>query len=459
MSVSSLPFRSAASLLAQRLRRAVRTWDSRTTLRVEVPVPAVDLLAWVDAQTIGPQVYWKGRGETEARAAVGLAFGIDASSLNAVPSGTRQLLAGLPPNARLYGTARFAPDLDVATEWSDFGRVRFVLPRIELVSDGTSGTLALHLAPGETVEDALAALEMVTDVPDAEPRALAALVGRRDAPDFDGWADAIELALDAFSQGDLRKVVLARRTQFTFDDGIGAAALLSRLEAATPRCFHTLVRPVPDGPAFVTASPERLFSLRGRALETEAVAGTRPRAAHDSDDDRLLDELLASPKDQREHAFVREAILNRLRPLADDIDVDDRASAMTLARGRHLYTGVRATLRPDTTPLDVLAALHPTPAVGGTPRTEALAAIATLEPFDRGLYAGPIGWIGRDAEGAEATEFAVGIRSGLVDGASLSLYSGAGIVEGSEAASEWAEIEHKIGDFARVLGLAERSTV
>jgi menaquinone-specific isochorismate synthase len=167
--------------------------------------------------------------------------------------------------------------------------------------------------------------------------------------------------------------------------------------------------------------------------------------------------LLASSKDQREHAYVREAIVDRLLPLAEDIDVDDHASAMTLARGRHLYTGVRATLRLSANPLDVLAALHPTPAVGGTPRTESLTAIAKLEPFDRGLYAGPIGWIGRDADGKEAAEFAVGIRSGLVDGAVLSLYSGAGIVVGSEAASEWAEIEHKIGDFARVLGLAERS--
>ncbi|MEO0556933.1 MAG: isochorismate synthase [Bacteroidota bacterium] len=457
MSLSPHPFRSAASRLAHRLRSAVRSWDSRSTLRVEVPVPAVDLLAWVGAQVHGPQVYWKGRGEREARAAMGLAFGINASSLNALPSGARQLLDGLPPRARLYGTARFAPDLDVAPEWSDFGRVRFVLPRIELVSDGTAATLAVHLAPGETVEDALAVLDTLKEVSATSTNSQAARVERRDAPDFDGWADAIELALSAFSRGDLHKVVLARRTQFLFDGLVDPIGLLSRLEASTPRCFHALVRPVPGGPAFVTATPERLFSLQGRALETEAVAGTRPRALHDSDDDRLLDELLASSKDQREHAFVREAIEDDLQALAENIDVDDQASAMTLARGRHLYTGVRATLRADATPLDVLAALHPTPAVGGTPRSKSLAAIAMLEPFDRGLYAGPIGWIGRNEDGQEAAEFAVGIRSGLVTGRTLSLYSGAGIVEGSEPAAEWAEIEHKIGDFARVLGLAEPS--
>ena len=129
---------------------------------------------------------------------------------------------------------------------------------------------------------------------------------------------------------------------------------------------------------------------------------------------------------------------------------------MTLARGRHLYTGFRGTLADGVGALDVLRALHPTPAVGGTPTTEALDAVARLEPFDRGLYAGPVGWVGRDAAGREAAEVAVGIRSGLATGRSLSLYSGAGIVAGSNPDAEWAEIEHKIGDFARVLGLADR---
>ena len=449
--------RSAPSLLAQRLRRAARGWDRRTTLRVEVPVAPVDALAWLDAQPLGPQTYWKGRGETEARAAVGVAFGIDASSLHAVPVGARLLLDGLPAGARLYGTARFAPDGAVAPEWRAFGRVRFVLPRVELVTSDRAAVLAVHLAPGEDAADAMAALDGLA-APSAAPGLRATMVGRQDAPGFDGWADAIATSLDAFARGDLDKVVLARRSRFAFDAPLDASALLRRLEAATPRCFHALVRPQPGGPAFVTATPERLFALRGRALETEAVAGTRPRAAHDSDDDRLLDELLASSKDQREHAYVRRSIERRLQPLARAIDVDENASAMTLARGRHLYTGVRATLRETATPLDVLAALHPTPAVGGTPRPAALALLADLEPFDRGLYAGPVGWIGRDAAGVEAAEFAVGIRSGLVDGDALTLYSGAGIVEGSEAGAEWAEIEHKIGDFSRVLGLAERST-
>ena len=244
--------------------------------------------------------------------------------------------------------------------------------------------------------------------------------------------------------GALQKVVLARRARFLFEEAVDPFALLRRLEAATPRCFHALVEAAgPEGgaggAAFLTATPERLFRLDGRALQTEAVAGTRPRAASDAADDRLRDELLGSEKDRREHGFVRDRIAAALAPLTVALDVDGDASAMTLARGRHLYTGVRGTLAGGVGALDVLRALHPTPAVGGTPTDLALDAIDRLEPFDRGLYAGPVGWVGRDGAGREAAEVAVGIRSGLVEGRTLSLYSGAGIVVGSDPAAEWAE--------------------
>src|SRR5690606_17933520 len=151
--------------------------------------------------------------------------------------------------------------------------------------------------------------------------------------------------------------------------------------------------------------------------------------------------------DRREHGFVRDAVQAALDPLTESLATDGETSALTLARGRHLYAGLRGRLRDGVSIFDVLAALHPTPAVGGTPRGAAVAAIAEREPFDRGLYAGPVGWIGRDA-----AELAVGIRSGLVRGDGLDLFSGAGLVEGSDPAAEWAEYEHKIGDFALVLG-------
>ena len=178
------------------------------------------------------------------------------------------------------------------------------------------------------------------------------------------------------------------------------------------------------------------------------MAGTRPRGASATDDARLLEELLRSDKDRREHEYVRISIREELAPLADDFYLDAEPSEMKLASGRHLVSRVRATLRDGVTSLDVLKALHPTPAVGGYPSADAIAAIRAREPFDRGWYAGPVGWIGPDS-----AEFAVGIRSGLVQPRTLSLYSGAGIVEGSTPEGEWDEIEHKIVAFIKVLGL------
>ena len=434
--------------LARALDAAVRTWSGRTVLRAEIDVEPVDALAWLAAQEGGPAHTWHAREAAEMRAAWGAALTIDAPSLEAL------VLPDLPPCARMYGAARFAPDTQVSPEWTPFGRVRFVLPRVELRTDGRTAFLAVHLAPGEAIAAARLDLEALrpaasVPAPSAPPQPFA----RGDAPDRAGWTAAIAWALEAFADGRLDKVVLARRSRYTFANALDPVDLLRRLQSGTPRCFHALVAPPGGGSAFLTATPERLFRLSGRTVETEAVAGTRPRALSDADDDRLRAELLTSDKDQREHAFVRDAIVDRLTPLTIALESDGEASAMTLARGRHLYTGIRGTLTADATALDVLRALHPTPAVGGTPRREAEAAIAHLEPFDRGLYAGPVGWIGRDAQGREAAEFAVGIRSGLVHRDTLSLYAGAGIVAGSEARAEWDEIEHKAAEFARVFGL------
>jgi menaquinone-specific isochorismate synthase len=159
---------------------------------------------------------------------------------------------------------------------------------------------------------------------------------------------------------------------------------------------------------------------------------------------------LHSAKDLSEHTYVSKGIREALEPLCEELEIEDCVSEMKLARGRHLRSKVRGTLEDDVTDAALLDAMHPTPAVGGHPRSEALEQIHALEPFDRGWYAGPVGWIGQ-----EASEFAVGIRSGLVRGRKLALFSGAGIVTGSVPGEEWAEIEQKIGDFTGMFGLEQ----
>ena len=278
---------------------------------------------------------------------------------------------------------------------------------------------------------------------------LPAPVLREDSPDLRGWRENVERALAAFSQGRLGKVVLARRAEFGFCEDLDPTLLLESLKAATPGCFHFYAEPE-SGTAFLGASPERLFRRDGRTVESEAVAGTRPRGVSSAEDKGLRDALLHSAKDRVEHTYVSKGIREALQPLCEELEIEDHVSEMKLARGRHLRSKVRGTLGDGVTDAALLDAMHPTPAVGGHPRNEALEQIHDLESFDRGWYAGPVGWIG-----AEGSEFAVGIRSGLVRGRTLALFSGAGIVAGSLPDEEWAEIEQKIGDFTGMFGLEQ----
>ena len=422
-------------------------------VRVEVAIGPVRPLRWLREQLQYPRLYWSGRGGAFGVAAVGAAdsqegeTGEDALALR---KRLAALLTSGDPIARYYGGLRFDPAREPDAWWAAFGAYRFVLPRFELIAGDAAATLVCNLVlprDGERRGEILEEIEHLTFPDDASDGALEAPVARADSPDFPEWKSNVEGALSAFADGRLGKVVLARRAELGFPAEVDATLLAERLEEATPDCFHYYVEPE-KGTAFLGASPERLFRREGRIVESEAVAGTRPRGVSEVDDADLRDELLGSAKDLSEHAYVRTSIEETLGPLCDELDVDEDISEMKLASRRHLVSRVRGTLREDVTDADVLRALHPTPAVGGYPKREALEEVRDREPFDRGWYAGPVGWIG-----AEGSEFAVGIRSGLVRGRTLALYSGAGIVAGSVPEGEWAEIEQKIGDFTRIFGL------
>ena len=199
------------------------------------------------------------------------------------------------------------------------------------------------------------------------------------------------------------------------------------------------------GRAFVGVTPERLVSRTGTAARSEAVAGTRPRGV-DAVADRLLGEsLLASAKDRTEHDLVVERVRDALACHAESVRTDAEPRLLRLAYVQHLLTRVHADLRTGTGDMDLVDALHPTPAVAGAPVTRAIDALRELETFDRGLYAGPLGVV--SADGAEV---AVAIRSALVEGDRLTAFAGAGIVEGSDPAEEWRETGHKLLAFERL---------
>ena len=444
-------------LLADRVSHALSSVADpvERIVRLAVPAGRVDPFRWLSEQRMFPKVYWSGREDRAGVAAMGIAD-LREAGISEGPGSLSELLASLPDSgisgARYYGGGRFDPLGKPDEEWAAFSSYRFVLPRFELHAGESETTLVCNLVLPRDTDDASKILQEFEDLslPEGASRALLqAPVLRVDSPDLQGWRENVERVLAAFSEGRLGKVVLARRAEIGFCEDLDPTLLLESLKAATPGCFHFYAEPE-DGTAFLGASPERLFRRDGRSVESEAVAGTRPRGVSSAEDEGLRDDLLHSAKDRVEHTYVSRGIREALEPLCEELEIEDRVSEMKLARGRHLRSKVSGSLRDGVTDADLLEAMHPTPAVGGHPRGEALEQIKALEPFDRGWYAGPVGWIGQ-----EASEFAVGIRSGLVRGRRLALFSGAGIVAGSLPDEEWAEIEQKIGDFTGMFGLEQ----
>ncbi|MEY3775811.1 MAG: hypothetical protein RLZZ129_2591 [Verrucomicrobiota bacterium] len=259
--------------------------------------------------------------------------------------------------------------------------------------------------------------------------------GRNESGDY---RTAVARALARIAAGEFSKIVLARVQEVVASAPLHPLRMLNGLRQRFPDCYaFSLANGA--GQSFIGASPERLVRVSKGVVETEALAGTTRRGLGASEDAALAEALLRSDKDRREHELVVEAVVGRLRRLGLNPGPAAAPGLRRLANLQHLHTPVRADLVPGVRLLDVLAALHPTPAVGGTPQVAALARIRELEGFPRGLYAGALGWMNARGGG----EFFVGLRSALVEGMRARVYAGAGIVAGSTSEKEFAETELK----------------
>lgn len=461
-----------------------------------VPLPddgAPDPIALLEAAPPGrSHAFWRGGGQTggqatgwdagaEAMVGVGVALRLvaepEAGSVAAVRDLGRQVREAFderlemqtPDTAaslRAFFTLAFDPGNAFGTgperaRWRGFEAVEAIVPEIlvrcpaDAPAGGRGGAgpaVAVLVGTEERLPELAAELEDL--VRRARPPA-----SEGDAGDLEvEWAagrhrSAVEAALETLREegraGELSKVVLAHavevRRRFPFDP----AALLASLRRGYPRCFLFGVRPAGDGAVFLGASPERLVRVRegsgGLRVCSGALAGTAPRGATPEEDRRLGEALLASAKDRQEHAIVEEMIAEALEPLCSSLTRGGEPTLDRLENVQHLYTPVTGGLLPGATLFDAVAALHPTPAVGGMPRDRAMAAIRSLEETPRGLYAGVVGWVDAAGHG----DSAVAIRSALVDGDRARLYAGGGIVPTSDPDVEVEEIRIKA---AAVLG-------
>ena len=425
-----------------------------SAFRWEAKVPDTEPLAWLNHQDNLIRMYCSNRERRLQIAALGVAdmlrYKDGETELHEALQHVFARLRELPEGMRFYGGMRFAEEVSHGDPtWHRFGRVRFVLPAVELLRDDTCTMLAMNLVisdePAREIHQYSAILQALTTPPPLTAAHLPLPVKRVNHPDRDQWEDMISHARHLMAGGTLEKLVLARRCVFDFGEPLNPMALLQRLHEASPDSFHFCFN-YGNEIAFIGATPERLYQRKGNQLLSEALAGTRPRGATEEDDAWLASELMASAKERSEHQLVADAIVGVLSNFCTSVHRHPTPEILKLQYVQHLRTVIFGELRDPISDADLLMALHPTPAMGGWPRAIAMQKIADLEPFDRGWYAAPIGWVKRDE-----AEFAVAIRCALVEGSRLALYSGAGIMPDSDPEQEWREIESKIGNFLRIL--------
>ena len=260
------------------------------------------------------------------------------------------------------------------------------------------------------------------------------------------YAGAVAEAVRRIETGALRKVVLARTIEVAGDHRFDPRRLAHRLRAVDPHAF-SFIAPA-DGGILVGATPELLVSRQGSEVRANPLAGSAPRSGDRAEDRANADALVASSKNREEHAIVVEAVSEALRPLCTTLTWDPEPVLLETANVWHLSTRFRGRLAdPAPSALDLALALHPTPAVAGSPTEGARAAIGPLEGFDRGSYAGPVGWV--DAEGNGV--WAIALRCALLSGERATLYAGAGIVGDSVPAEELDETDRKFRAFLDAL--------
>ncbi|XP_031252323.1 isochorismate synthase 2, chloroplastic isoform X3 [Pistacia vera] len=326
------------------------------------------------------------------------------------------------PLIRAYGAIRFDARANISSEWEDFGSFYFMVPQV------SSKVVILRKEVSRTF-----------------------ILSNNHSPCKTHWNLAVKRALQIINQSStpLIKVVLARSSRVVTATDIDPITWLACLKQVEGENAYQFCLQPPDAPAFIGNTPEQLFHRKWLNISSEALAGTRARGRSTAMDLQIEHDLLSSPKDHLEFTIVRESIRRKLEAVCDRVVVEPMKTIRKLPRVQHLYAQLAGTLRSEDDEFDILASLHPSPAVCGFPTEEARLLIAKSEVFDRGMYAGPVGWFG----GGES-EFAVGIRSALVEkGLGTLIYAGTGIVEGSNPSLEWDELELKTSQFTKLLKL------
>ena len=434
-----------------------------------IPAPNLTITA-VLKQAIGQErFFWQEANSDVAFAGFGIAADLRAWGENryskiqeqanqlfrdAILQNEEEKLAG----PHLFGGFSFRDDFTPDNTWAIHHPAQFILPHYQFTQIGEKKWLTLNAFltndenPEETLQELEEALYFRYEVlqQTTPPGNTYSLENPHiNYPmSYEQWEGMINAATKATDETELNKVVLSRVCEIKYDHFVDVDAALSYLNETYPDCYRFLFEPRPFH-AFYGATPELLAKVNGRSLTTMGLAGSAPRGKTQKEDKELSQGLLTSNKDRYEHALVVDSIRRRLLSLASDLQISAQPTILQLGYIHHLYTPIQATLNNTMGILPAIEQLHPTPALGGSPRDLAMQFIQQYEPVPRGWFGAPVGWIDHELNGT----FCVAIRSAITQERRVWLYAGAGIVNDSVPQKEWDETGLKFRPMLNALGM------
>jgi menaquinone-specific isochorismate synthase len=365
-------------------------------------------------------------------------------------------------NLGMFGGFSFF-DKTAGSEWEGFDGARFIVPEWSIVKDGLLRLLIVNIAVTEDAFNSLDELKTkakhlitsIFEMIEAHRKQMRAFKEedvalseedlqpipeiKDDAQDKERWKTQIEHAKEMIGQGYFEKIVLAKKVEIQREKPIRLTRVANTLRRTYPECATYFIQ-FNQQKALIGSTPEILASFKPSYILTEALAGTTKRGRSASEDAMYEQKLLESTKDLEEHQYVVDAIKLQLSRFVHQVDVAQTPTIKKLHNVQHLYTPITAWKDRPVNITGVIHAMHPTPAVGGSPNGKAVKYIQQFENFERGWYAAPVGWMNLSDE----ADFHVAIRSARIDGTQASLYAGCGIVADSDAEMEWKEANLKL---------------
>ncbi len=330
------------------------------------------------------------------------------------------------------GHKKFADD-KMESLWDEFATQEWFIPKVVFINQGKLYIMVVNLLPGD---NDITFLDMFDTSEENIPDSNNSVIESRN-DNYEEWILNVTKSLDKIKSGNIEKVVLARRIQNEVHN-FSLQFSLNELQKKYSECFVFAYKKSKS--IFFGATPEKLFSINGSQLNTEAIAGSYSRGK-DFEEDLLYEKnLLSNKKELNEHRNVVDFIRENLHEFVATEPIEDQPEIKKLKNIQHIRTNITANVKDGINILDIVNKLHPTPAVCGLPKKEAFELIESTEKFDRGLYSGILGWFNEHQVG----EFIVGLRSALFTNNNLYAFAGCGIVEGSDPALEYKETEMKL---------------